>query len=149
VDGKDYYFLSLESFQKKIAENQFAEWEEVYQNQFYGTLKSEIIRIWEKGHAIVFDIDVQGALSIKEQYGDDCLTIFVKAPSIQVLEERLKSRKSESDESFQKRIVKAKKEMTFENNFDIVIVNDLLDVALKEADYLVKNFIYRYPYKVF
>lgn len=140
-EGKDYYYLSVEEFKEKITQNQFVEWEEVYENQLYGTLKSEVERIWEDNKAIIFDIDVKGACSIKNLYQEKCLTIFVKPPSEAILIERLVARATESKESLEKRIEKVKREISFENRFDAVIVNDLLEVAKKEAEILVENFI--------
>lgn len=140
-EGKDYYYLSVEAFKEKISQNQFVEWEEVYENQLYGTLKSEVERIWQDNKAIIFDIDVKGACSIKNLYQENCLTIFVKPPSEAVLIERLVARATENKESLEKRIEKVKREISFENRFDAVIVNDLLEVAKKEAEILVENFI--------
>jgi len=141
VDGKDYHFLSLEEFQEKIRKSEFAEYEEVYPNQYYGTLKSEIQRLWDDGKIALFDIDVKGAVSIKEIYGDQCLCVFIRPPSLQVLIDRLKNRKTESEASFRKRIRKAKLELSYENRFDRVLVNDLLEVALKEAEMIVEDFL--------
>lgn len=142
VEGKDYYFLTAEQFRAKIANQEFVEWEEVYDNQYYGTLRSEVTRLWDEGKHILFDIEVKGATNIKEMYGDKCLAIFVKPPSLDVLVERLKNRKTESDESLRKRITRVKQEMTFENSFDRILVNDLLEVALKEAEFTVEQFVY-------
>ena len=110
VDGKDYYFLGVEGFQKKIKEDAFLEWEQVYENQYYGTLKSEIKRIWSEGKIVIFDVDVVGGLNIKKQYPKECLSIFIMPPSIEVLAERLIGRGSESDESVKKRLDKAEEE---------------------------------------
>ena len=140
-DGVHYYFISKSDFKEKIEQGAFAEYEEVYASQFYGTLKSEIERIWDKGKVVVFDIDVKGAISLKTQYGDDCYTIFVKPPSLQVLIDRLKARRTEDAESFKKRVVRAREEMSYEGRFDTILVNDLLDVTLKEAEVLVKDFL--------
>lgn len=140
-EGVDYYFLSHEDFKEKIKNGAFAEWEEVYENQFYGTLKSEIDRIWALGKHIVFDIEVKGAENIKKMYGDDALAIFVKPPSLDALITRLKNRKTESAKSLKKRIIRAKKELKYENKFDKILVNDLLEVALKEAELMVEVFI--------
>ncbi len=144
-DGQDYYFLSAEEFNEKIADRKFAEWEEVYEGQYYGTLKSEVERLWKNGKHIVFDIDVKGAKNLKEQYGDQCLAIFVRPPSLAVLIERLRNRKTESEDSFRKRIARVKKELTYETCFDVVVVNDLLEVALIEAEHLVENFLFKRP----
>ena len=141
VDGKDYYFLDTESFKKKIAEDQFVEWEEVYDDQFYGTLKSEIDRLWDLGKHIVFDIDVRGATNIKKLYKEECLAIFIKPPSLNVLINRLKKRDTETEASLNKRIARVKREMQYENTFDTVLVNDLLEVSLKEAELIVEDFL--------
>jgi guanylate kinase len=142
IEAKDYYFLSIETFKAKIANNEFLEWEEVYADQFYGTLRSEIDRIWSMGKAIIFDIDVQGATDLKEQFGENCLTIFVKPPSIDVLIERLRGRNTETEESFNKRVKKIQKEAAFENSFDAVIINDELAIAQGEAEIIVNHFLH-------
>ncbi|HKK77015.1 MAG TPA: guanylate kinase [Saprospiraceae bacterium] len=141
INGKDYYFLSASDFEQKITENAFVEWEEVYQGQFYGTLKTEIERLWAKNQHIIFDIDVKGAMNIKASYPEQTLTIFVKAPSLDTLFNRLRSRRTESDEQLQKRMDKAKEEATYEERFDYVLVNDDLSTALQEAEQVVSDFI--------
>ncbi len=140
-EGRDYYYLSVDEFKKKIENGEFAEWEEVYADQYYGTLKSEIERIWKMGKAIIFDVDVQGAEDLKKIYGNQCLIIFVKPPSFEVLVERLKGRDSETDESFKKRIDKVKKELSYETAFDAIVVNDDLDIAKRESEILLKKFL--------
>lgn len=145
IDGKDYYFLSLEDFKNKVANGEFIEWEEVYHDQYYGTLKSEVERVWSLGQHLVFDIDVRGAENIKKLYKKQCMSVFVRPPSVSTLIERLTSRNTETPESLEKRIYKVKKEMTFENSFDIVLVNDLLDISLIEAEHIVDTFIYGMP----
>ncbi|MCZ2102059.1 MAG: guanylate kinase [Chitinophagales bacterium] len=142
IDGKDYYFISVESFKSKIDQDQFIEWEEVYHDQYYGTLRSEVERIWALGKHIVFDIDVKGAKNIKSIYGDKCMSVFVRPPSIDILVERLTNRNTETEESLAKRIQKVKREMAEENSFDIVLVNDVLDITLLEADHIVETFLY-------
>jgi guanylate kinase len=142
VEAKDYYYLSIDAFKAKIANNEFLEWEEVYQDQFYGTLRSEIDRIWSMGKAIIFDIDVQGATDLKEQFGKNSITIFVKPPSIDVLIERLRGRNTETEESFNKRVKKIQKEAAFENTFDAVIINDELAYAQGEAEIIVNHFLH-------
>ena len=142
-NGVDYFFMSTEEFQEKIKNKSFLEWEEVYDGQYYGTLKSEITRIWREGKHIIFDIDVRGASNIKNMYPDQCLALFIKPPSIQTLINRLKSRKSETGKSLLKRIARVKKEMIYENSFDKVLVNDILEVALKEAELIVEEFIFQ------
>jgi guanylate kinase len=141
VNGKHYHFFSIEEFKEKIKQEEFAEWEEVYSNQYYGTLKSEINRIWDSDKAIIFDVDVQGAQDLKAIYGASCMTIFIKPPSIEVLTERLRLRNTETEESFIKRINKIKVELSFETAFDAVIVNDNLEIAKEEADILLKKFV--------
>ena len=141
VDGKDYYFLDTETFKSKIEKDEFVEWEEVYDDQFYGTLKSEIDRLWALGKHIVFDIDVRGATNIKKLYKEECLAIFIKPPSLDVLINRLKKRDTETEASLKKRIARVKREMEYENTFDTVLVNDLLEVSLKEAELIVEDFL--------
>lgn len=140
-DGKDYYYLSVDEFRKKIASNDFIEWEEVYKNQYYGTLRSEINRIWSLGKHVVFDVDVVGGLNLKKFFGDAALAVFVKPPSIEALKERLESRKTESQESIRKRLDKAAREMAYADSFDEVLINDELETACKRARDLVKEFI--------
>lgn len=141
VDGKDYYFLTAEKFRQKISEGAFAEYEEVYEDQFYGTLKSEIERIWSLGKHIIFDMEVKGATNIKSMYGDQCLAVFIKPPSFSILVKRLKNRKSETQSSLTKRIARMKKELSYESSFDKVLVNDLLEVACKEAEIMIEGFL--------
>lgn len=141
MEGKDYYFISVEKFKHLIAEDAFVEWEEVYADQYYGTLKSEIERLWAQGKHIVFDIDVEGALNIKQQYPNETLVIFVKPPSREVLFERLRERSTENEENLRKRIAKASKELTYENKCDVILVNDILEEALQKAEAIVNEFI--------
>ncbi len=141
TEGKDYYFLTPEEFKRRISADEFIEYEEVYEDQFYGTLRSEVDRIWDSGKAIIFDIDVKGAKNIKNLYGDQCLTIFVRPPSLEVLISRLTARATETEESLRKRIARIREEVTYEPIFDTVVVNDLLEVAKKESEYLTENFI--------
>lgn len=140
VDGKDYYFISPEKFKKHIKQDDFVEWEEVYKDNFYGTLRSEVERIWSEGKHAIFDIDVVGGLRVKEQFPERTLAIFVKAPSLKVMEERLRSRKTETEEKIQQRLSKAEKELSFAEQFDVILVNDDLDKAVNEAEQLVLNF---------
>ncbi|MCF6184750.1 MAG: guanylate kinase [Bacteroidales bacterium] len=140
-EGKDYYFLSVNGFKERIRNNEFAEWEEVYNNQFYGTLKSEIKNITERGHNVIFDIDVAGGLSIKKLYKNSCFTVFIMPPSIEELEKRLRDRGTETDESLKKRLAKAAKEMTYAEHFDTVIINDILEIAVKEVKKKVNMFL--------
>jgi guanylate kinase len=141
VEGKDYYFLSVEEFKNRIAKNEFVEWEEVYEGNFYGTLKTEIERIHKQGNHVVFDLDVVGGLNIKEQYQSNALSIFVMPPSIDELNKRLIGRGTESTETISKRIAKASKEMTFSGQFDKVIVNSDLKKAREDAYQLLIGFL--------
>ena len=138
--GKDYYFLSPEEFKHKIDADEFIEWEEVYAGNFYGTLKSEIDRIWAAGKDVIFDVDVKGGLNLKKYFGDKGLAIFVKVPSIEVLKARLNDRGTETEESLSRRLFKANFEMSFQDQFDIVLVNEHLDTSLAEAQRLYDNF---------
>jgi guanylate kinase len=138
--GKDYYFLTPEEFKHHIDNDDFIEWEEVYAGNFYGTLKSEIERIWSEGKNVIFDVDVKGGLNLKKYFGDKALAIFVKVPSIEVLKERLNDRGTESAESLSRRLFKANFEMSFQDHFDIVLVNENLDKSLAEAQSLYNDF---------
>lgn len=140
-DKVDYYFMSVDEFKENVANGAFIEWEEVYENQFYGTLKSEVERIWSNNKHLVFDIDVRGAQNIKRFFGDKCMSVFVRPPSVEVLIDRLINRNTETPESLQKRISKVRREMEYENTFDIVLVNDLLEVSFVEAEHIVETFI--------
>jgi guanylate kinase len=140
-NGKDYYFLSPEEFKEKIDLNAFVEWEEVYPGNFYGTLKAEIERIWAEGRHVIFDVDVKGGLHLKEYFGDNGLAIFVKVPSLEVLTQRLRDRKTETENALSQRLFKAQFEMKFENQFDITLVNEDLETSLQKAQELVDTFI--------
>ncbi|MES2140494.1 MAG: guanylate kinase [Bacteroidota bacterium] len=139
--GVDYYFLSLDEFRQKISDNDFVEWEEVYKDNFYGTLKVEIERIWKKGMHVIFDVDVVGGLNLKNQFGDLALAVFVMPPSIQHLEMRLRSRETENDESIARRIGKAENELKTADLFDKIILNDKLENAFEEAEKIVSEFL--------
>jgi len=141
VHGKDYYFLGVEGFHRKIKEDAFLEWEQVYENQYYGTLKSEIERIWSEGKTVIFDVDVLGGLNIKKQYPKECLSIFIMPPSLEVLAERLIGRGSESDESVKKRLDKAEEEISKKKQFDIIILNDNFEIACEQTKEIITNFI--------
>ena len=141
IDGKDYYFISWEEFKKHIKAEEFVEWEEVYTNNYYGTLKSEVERIWAKGKNVIFDIDVSGGLRIKSKFPQETLAVFVKPPSVDELKRRLKERSTESDEKINMRIAKAHVELATAPQFDSIIKNYDLDVAKLEAYQLVKEFI--------
>jgi guanylate kinase len=138
--GKDYYFLTPIEFKEKIDKNEFIEWEEVYEGNFYGTLKSEIERIWQSGKNVIFDVDVKGGLNLKKYFGDKALSIFVKVPSLEVLKDRLQDRGTESTESLSRRLFKANFEMSFQDQFDIVLINEDLNKSLIEAQQLYDNF---------
>ena len=143
VNGKDYYFLSVDDFKNRIKNGDFIEWEEVYAGSFYGTLKSEIERIWAKNHVVVFDVDVKGGVNLKKIFGDAALSIFVMPPSIDALKKRLEGRGTESPESLNKRVGKATEEMTFSNQFDRILINDDLQKSFKEAESIVEDFFNR------
>lgn len=140
-NGLDYYFISLKDFKTKIRNDEFLEWEEVYRDCFYGTLKSEIERIWAKGKHVIFDIDVVGGLRIKKKYPEETLAVFVKPPSVDELKKRLKKRKTESDDKINMRIAKASVELATAPQFDVIIKNTDLDNALAEAEKLVADFV--------
>lgn len=140
-NGKDYYFLTPEEFKEKIDKDEFIEWEEVYAGNFYGTLKSEIERIWAQGKHVIFDVDVKGGLHLKEYFKEKGLAVFVKVPSLEVLEQRLHDRQTESSSSISQRLFKAKFEMSFESKFDVSLVNEDLETSLQKAQNLVDNFI--------
>lgn len=141
VHGKDYYFLSVDEFKQKIAQEEFVEWEEVYKNRFYGTLKSEVYRIWEKGNHVIFDVDVIGGLNIRKKYPDEALAVFIMPPSVEELEKRLRLRSTDSNEDIEVRIAKAKSELEYANKFDVIVLNDTLDKAIEEAEKIVTSFI--------
>ncbi|MGV1011193.1 MAG: guanylate kinase [Flavobacterium sp.] len=141
VNGKDYYFMSIEEFKKHIKADDFIEWEEVYRDNFYGTLKSEVERIWAKGKNVIFDIDVAGGLRIKSKFPEETLAVFVKPPSVDELKRRLKERSTESDDKINMRIAKAHVELATAPQFDKIIKNYDLDVAKVDAYQLVKGFV--------
>ena len=141
ANGVDYYFISVEEFKKKIKNDEFIEWEEVYTDNFYGTLKSEIGRIWAKNKHVIFDVDVDGGLNLKKKFGKKALAVFVMPPSIQSLEDRLKQRKTETPESIARRIAKAGTELKKAGQFDKILVNENLQTAFKEAEKSVKEFL--------
>lgn len=139
-NGVEYYFFSQEQFRDLIAKDAFVEYEEVYPGSFYGTLKSEVERIWAKGHVILFDIDVKGGVNLKRIFGDKALSVFVKPPSVEELRRRLVGRGTDSPEAIEKRVAKAEEELKFEPQFDRILENDVLEKTLAEADEMVKNF---------
>lgn len=141
VDSKDYYFIGVDGFKAKIQANEFVEWEEVYTDNYYGTLRSELDRIWSNGHVVIFDVDVVGGMNLKEKLGENALSIFVQPPSVDALEARLRYRSTETEEKIQTRLSKAKLELSFADKFDVIILNDNLEDAFEEATQVVTNFI--------
>lgn len=142
IDGKDYFFLSVEEFKHRIKDRKFIEWEEVYDGNYYGTLKTEVKRLWDEGKHVVFDVDVKGGIKLKDYFQEKALAVFVKVKDLSVLESRLVHRNTESGSSIQNRLSKAKYEMSFENRFDVTLISDNLNETLKTAEELVSNFIY-------
>lgn len=141
IDTKDYYFLGIDEFKQRINKGDFLEWEEVYPDNYYGTLKSEVNRIWDEGNHVIFDVDVVGGLNIKKAYPEQALAIFVNPPSLEILKERLINRKTESEENIQKRLSKAELELSFAPKFDLVITNDNLQTATDDARDLILDFL--------
>ncbi|MCB9081490.1 MAG: guanylate kinase [Lewinellaceae bacterium] len=140
-EGRDYYFLSAERFQQRIAEGAFVEWEEVYPGRYYGTLHEELERLWKRGKSIIFDIEVKGATRLKKAYPTNSLAIFVKPPSKETLFERLRNRATEDAESLHRRMERAEEELGYENNFDYILVNNRLPETLEEAERVVGHFL--------
>jgi guanylate kinase len=140
-DGDDYYFLAVDDFRKKIEEGEFLEWEEVYANQYYGTLRSEVERLRKAGKHVVFDIDVVGGVRLKQEFEGDALSIFVQPPSPEIMEKRLRERGTDSEEQLQKRLGKAREELSYADRFDHVLINDRLEETLNKAEQLIQNFI--------
>lgn len=141
VNGKDYYFITADQLGEKIANDEFIEWQEVYPGSYYGTLKSEIDRIWSQGKIPVFDVDVLGGINLKKYFGDAALAVFIQPPSLQELENRLRHRGTESEENLQARLNKAEQEMTFADKFDYIVVNDEISSASAKATDLIKAFL--------
>lgn len=144
-DGVDYYFLSPDEFERRVQAGLFLEWEEVYAGTRYGTLKSEIDRIWDAGHVIIFDVDVNGGRNIKRYFGDDALALFVMPPSIQVLEQRLRSRGTETEEQIAKRLARSAEELQQAEAFDHTIVNDDLATAVQKTEQLITDYLNMHP----
>lgn len=142
-DGIDYHFLSISKFKNKIQENAFIEWEEVYENNFYGTLKSEVNNIWKRGKHVIFDVDVMGGISLKNYFKENSLSIFIDPPSLNVLFERLKKRATDDEKSLEKRMNKAESEISHKDKFDTIITNDQLEIAVSEAIQTIEKFIYK------
>ena len=141
VNGKDYYFLGVEGFKQKIDEDAFVEWEEVYTDNFYGTLRSEVERIWKNGKAVIFDVDVIGGLNLKKIFGENALAVFVEPPSVDELEKRLRGRSTETEEKIAQRLAKAREEISYSEQFDVILINDDLEKACDQAEMLVKTFL--------
>ena len=141
IHGKDYFFLSVEAFKKLISENAFVEYEEVYHDKFYGTLKSEVERIWQSGKTVIFDVDVKGGIALKKYFGDKALSVFIMPPSVEELERRLVSRATDDPETIKTRVAKASEEMTYKDQFDAIIVNNDLDEAKNTTENILKNFL--------
>ena len=142
-NGVDYYFLTPEEFDKRVAEGQFLEWEEVYAGTRYGTLKSEIDRSWDNGHVIIFDVDVNGGMNIKKYFGSEALALFVMPPSIEVLEMRLRTRGTETEEAISKRLARSAAELKMADKFDVTILNDDLNRAVDETQRVINNYLSR------
>ena len=140
-NGKDYHFISPDEFKEKIKKQEFIEWEEVYKDSYYGTLKQEVYRIWDNGRAVIFDVDVIGGINIKNQMKEQCLSIFISPLHIDILEKRLRQRQTESEEKLIQRISKANEEMKYADKFDVVLVNDVLEEAKKQAKEIVTNYL--------
>ncbi len=141
VHGKDYYFLTAEEFRNKINSGDFLEWEEVYENNYYGSLKSEVERITKAGRNVVFDVDVKGGINIKKFYGDKALSVFVMPPSVEELEKRLVNRGTDSDKNIRMRIEKARYEIGYSQEFDIILINDVLEDSFKRAEEIIRDFL--------
>jgi guanylate kinase len=142
VNGMDYHFFTVEEFKEKIAKDHFVEWQEVYKDNYYGTLKSEVKKAWDKGKVVVFDVDAQGGINLKKIFGDNALSIFIKPPSLFVLEQRLKNRRTETPEQIDMRLKKAKEELSYANQFDYVLLNDNLEKACYEIKHIILDFIH-------
>lgn len=141
TDGVDYYFIAADEFRKRVSNGEFLEWQEVYSDQYYGTLNSELSRIWAAGKAVIFDVDVLGGVNIKKHFGEKALSVFIKPPTLECLKQRLIGRGTETPETLKKRLDKSEFELSFENRFDKVILNDTLEVAQQEAYSLISEFL--------
>ena len=140
-DGVEYHFLTPDEFRRRIAEHCFVEYEEVYAGSYYGTLKSEVQKIWDKGHVIIFDVDVKGGVNLKKYFGEKALSVFIQAPSVEELRKRLVARGTDSPEAIERRVAKAAEEMTYADRFDYILVNDDLRTAFSEAEKIVDDFL--------
>jgi guanylate kinase len=141
VDGRDYHFLTTEQFDQKIQNGELLEWEEVYEGVKYGTLKAEVERLWAHGHVVAFDVDVKGGINLKKTLGKKALAVFIRVKDQDTLRERLKNRKTETPESLELRVKKAAHELTFEGEFDLVLINDKLEDTLSKAEKMVRDFV--------
>ncbi len=141
IHGKDYYFFTVEDFKDKVNAGQALEWEEVYEGTYYGTLREEVDRIWQEGKNVIFDVDVKGGINLKQALGDQAISIFIKVKNLDVLRDRLSRRNTESEETIKERVTKAVEEMKEEDKFDVVLVNDQLEIALNEAEQIVTDFL--------
>ena len=140
-NGKDYYFLSIHDFKEKIDNEEFIEWQEVYPGAYYGTLKTEIERLWAEGKNVIFDVDVKGGVNLKNYFGDAALAIYVKVPSMEELERRLRSRGTDDEDSISRRLYKMKFEMEFQNRFDVILLNDDIETSWQKAEELYESFV--------
>ncbi|MBA4850731.1 guanylate kinase [Emticicia sp. BO119] len=140
-NGKDYHFLSIHDFKERIDNEEFIEWEEVYPGAYYGTLKSEIERMWAEGKNVIFDVDVKGGVNLKKYFGDAALAIYVKVPSMEELEKRLRGRGTDSEDSISRRLYKMKFEMEFQNRFDVILLNDDIETSWQKAEELYESFV--------
>lgn len=141
IDGEDYYFIGIEGFKDKVENKEFAEWEEVYEDHFYGTLNSELTRIWAENKTVVFDVDVVGGMNLKKKFGSQALSVFIMPPGVEVLESRLRNRNTDSEDKIIKRMAKASEEIELSSHFDAVVINDTLAVAIEKAGVLVHQFL--------
>lgn len=139
--GKDYFFLSAEEFRQRIANSEFVEWEEVYADNFYGTLRSELDRIWSKGNVVIFDVDVKGGVNLKKMFPENSLSLFVMPPSVEELRNRLVGRGTDSAEAIDRRVAKAEEELSYSDKFDVVVVNDNLEDAKNKAEEVIASFL--------
>ena len=140
-DGRDYFFLSNDEFNRAVNENRFVEYEQVYVGTYYGTLRSEVERIWAEDKVVIFDVDVVGGTNLKKYFGEDALAVFIRPPSLDALRERLVARGTDSQESIEKRLAKAGEEMVYESNFDVTIINEVLESSYDKAEAIVREFI--------
>jgi guanylate kinase len=141
LHGKDYFFLSSEEFRQRISNSEFVEWEEVYSDNFYGTLRTELDRIWAKGNVVIFDVDVKGGVNLKKMFPENSLSLFIMPPSVEELRSRLVGRGTDSDEAIERRVAKAEEELSYSDKFDVVVVNDNLEEAKSKAEEVISSFL--------